>query len=72
VRQVTWDGLDFAALQMFLHDRRHDGAPTCRWPSKGVAELMILPDFWAPLLPGHAIQLHDDGAVKIVLSLEGT
>lgn len=63
MKTVTWDGLNFAEIQMAFTGRRYDGGPLCYWPGLGVAVIMAAPGEWMPLLPGQAFSVDDDGTV---------
>ncbi len=72
---VTWDGKDFAAVQMLLTGTRQAGEPSCRLPGADMSRMQVLAGCtWLPVFPGQRIVLDDDGIWlegKVVLSPRG-
>jgi hypothetical protein len=72
VRQATWDGLDFAALQMLMVDHRWNGQPGAQMDRNShVSILVSRPDprgagMFAVITPGRTVRVEDDGTVQIL------
>lgn len=71
MRQVTWDGLDFAALQMLMVNHRWNGQPGAQMDRNGHVSILISPagqpsGFYAVISPGRTVRIEDSGTVQIL------
>lgn len=71
MKEVTWDGLDFAALQMLMVDHRWNGQPGVQMDrNRHVTVLTTDPAagsaIYATIAVGWTVQIGDDGQVDIL------
>lgn len=71
MKEVTWDGLDFAALQMLMVDHRWNGQPGVQMDkNRHVTVLTTDPAassaMFATITAGYTVQIGDDGQVDIL------
>lgn len=66
MKSVTWDGRDFAAVQMLLAPARQRGEPACRLPEGQMSRMQVWSGGgWVEVRPGETISIDDEAVITV-------